>query len=112
MLVPQLFVDSLAPLSMVNLHEAYPTLDQPSCQQALLAEDFRSRVIQAVEASSGPGLDGKVESFGCCRLHAAGQLPGGDLGVEMVVLGALPAMQLVQFAQGDVLDLLPARGRV
>src|SRR5207248_1702097 len=106
-LVPELTARSMRSLGMIDLHEAHAPFDEPSRHEALPAEDFRRRVVQAVQALRRLGLPIDAERIRRLRLHAERQLEGLNAGAQAAVIFALLKMQRIQGAESrELLALL------
>ena len=72
----------------VELHEPHAALDQPAGQQAVAAGVRGFFLVEAVEAARFFRFVGQVDDLRRGRLHAIGQLVGGDARFELIIFHA------------------------
>ena len=91
-LVPKLAAGAIRCFGVIDLHAAHAALHQPPGHQALLAERFRHRLVEAVELLRS-ACDSRVDVERLRRfaLHPERQFERGDAGVQIGVLLALVA---------------------
>jgi len=83
-------------VARANLDEAYAAFDEPAGDQAAGAVFGGGRVVEAIEPAGRFGFAGDVEGGTGRRLHAGGQLVGGDAGFEVVLAGARLQMAAIE----------------
>ena len=73
--------------SAPDLHEPDPALQQPTGNQAIAAEIFGDRLVQAIERFGRRRFTRQVEHLGRAQLQPGGQLVAGDAGLQPRVAG-------------------------
>ena len=99
--------------SMVKLNEANPAFNQPSGEEALLAEDLGILLIQPVKGLGRRRLLLKVDRFGGVHLHLGGQFITADAGLQFAVgfpTLEVPLVEALQERQLQVFGLLDLGG--
>lgn len=78
-------IEVMVPAVAVALHEPYAALAEPPGHEALAAEVFGNRIVEAVEAAGRLAFAADVLDRGRFRLHPERQFEGGDAALEFAV---------------------------
>src|SRR5689334_1688185 len=93
--------------AMIELHEANPTFDKPSSEQAVAAKDRRFLFVESIEFTCLRRFLGEIHDARCLGLHAKCQFVRLNPSFQFTLIRSRRSVGSVEFIQVGQLRSLP-----